>query len=276
MILPGLTRRARLSGYSVIAGNNNDPQDIVYGPGGSMWFTGLAEIGQVAPDGAVKVWSSVGSSTGLPDALAVGQGGQLWFTDDGGHVCRVNSAGTFGCYAVHPATKDIFMRGLAVGSDGALWFTEDNLGSAADTQNAIGRLTTSGTYRQWLLPPDSGPTRIVAGPDGALWFTERSGQRIGRITTSGVVTQFRLPRGVYPFDIVPGPGRVLWFTTDTQVGRITTAGQITLWPEPGAGQFGGIAVAADGSLWVADSVASVIRHFVLLTLAPARKAGFPR
>jgi streptogramin lyase len=83
------------------------------------------------------------------------------------------------------------MHGLALGPDGALWFTEDNPGSAADTQNAIGRLTVGGQYRRWRLPPGSSPTRIAAGPDAALWFTERTSQRIGWITTSGVITQFR-------------------------------------------------------------------------------------
>jgi virginiamycin B lyase len=250
--------------YPIQAGNNNDPQDIITVPGDGIWFTGLAEIGRIAPDDTLKVWyeTSVGASAGLPDALAVGPGGEVWYTDDGGYVCHISSSGKSGCYGIHATTKDIWMRGLAMGSDGALWFTEDNLASAADTQNAIGRLTTDGRYRQWTLPPGSGPTRIAAGPDGALWFTERGGQSIGRITTSGVITQFPLPRGVYPFDIVSGPGQALWFTTDTRVGRITTSGQITLWPVPGAEQFGGIAVAPDGTLWLADGVGDTIRHFV--------------
>jgi virginiamycin B lyase len=250
--------------YTIQADNNNDPQDIISVPDGSLWFTGLAEIGKISPDGTIQVWHeiSIDSAVGLPDALTTGRDGQVWYTDDGGHICRITSTDDFGCYATHPSTKDIWMRGIAMGSDGALWFTEDNLTSIADTQNAIGRLTTTGKYSQWLLPPDSGPTRIAAGPDGALWFTERGGQRIGRITTSGVITQFSLPRGVYPFDIVSGPDRALWFTTDTRVGRITTAGRITLWPIPGAQQFGGMAVAPDGSLWLADGVANTLRHFV--------------
>jgi virginiamycin B lyase len=252
------------------SGTNNSPQDIISVPGGSIWFTGSAEIGRITPDGDMTVWreTSIGSSVGAPDALTVGPGGQIWYTDDAGFVCRLISGGKGTCFPIHPTTKDIWMRGLATGSDGALWFTEDNLTTVADTQNAIGRVTTAGKYRQWLLPPGSGPTRIAAGPDGALWFTERGGQRIGRITTSGVITQFPLPRGVYPFDIVSGPDKALWFTTDTRVGRITTSGQITLWPVPGAQQLGGITVAPDGTLWLADGVGNTIRQFV-----PTRKAS---
>src|SRR5580658_2122878 len=60
--------------YTIEADNNNAPQDIITVPGGSIWFTGLAEIGNISPDGTMKVWHelSIGSGVGLPDALAVG------------------------------------------------------------------------------------------------------------------------------------------------------------------------------------------------------------
>jgi virginiamycin B lyase len=259
-----VTSAGELTQYALQAETNNDPEDIVDVPGGGMWFTGLGVIGRIAIDGSVHLWHETvpGQGVWLPDALTVGPAGAIWYTEDSGHVCRIATTGKSTCFGTHQSTTGILMRGLAMGSDGALWFTEDNAGSAADTQNAIGRLTASGRYRQWLLPPASSPTRIAAGRDGALWFTERVSQRIGRITTSGAITQFPLPRGTYPFDIISGPDGALWFSTDTQVGRITTAGQITLWPVPGAQQLGGIAVAPDGSLWLADGVGDAIRHFV--------------
>ncbi len=249
----------QMTQYFIQPGNDNDPEDIISVPGGDIWFTGLEQIGKVSADGAMMVWND---KVGFPDALAAGPGGQVWYADDGGHICQVADSGVFKCQAIHLATNDISIRGLTVGPDGALWFTEDNLIDQADTQNAIGRLAAGGSYREWLLPPGSGPTRIAAGPDGALWFTERTSQRIGRITTSGVITQFALPPAVYPFDIVPGPDKSLWFTTDVEVGRITTAGRITLWPVPGAQELGGIAVAPDGSLWLTDLSADAIWHFI--------------
>jgi virginiamycin B lyase len=259
-----VTSAGQLTQYSLQAQTNNDPEDIVDVPGGSMWFTGLGVIGRIAADGSVHLWHETvtGAGVWLPDALTVGPSGAIWYTEDSGHVCRITATGKSTCFGTHPSTAGILMRGLAMGPDGALWFTEDNVGSAADTQNAIGRLTPSGRYRQWLLPPGSSPTRIAAGRDGALWFTERVSQRIGRITTSGAITQFPLPRGTYPSDIIAGPDGALWFSTDTQVGRITTAGQVTLWPVPGAQQLGGITVAPDGSLWLADGVGDAIRHFM--------------
>jgi virginiamycin B lyase len=253
-----------LTQYPLQAQTNNDPENIIDVPGDSMWFTGLGVIGRIAADGSVHLWHETvtGDGVWLPDALTVGPAGAIWYTEDSGHVCRIATTGKSTCFGTHPSTTGILMRGLAMGSDGALWFTEDNPGSAADPQNAIGRLTASGRYRQWLLPPGSSPIRIAAGRDGALWFTERVSQRIGRITTSGVITQFPLPRGTYPSDIISGPDGALWFSSDTSVGRITTAGQITLWPVPGAQQLGGITVAPDGSLWLADGVGDAIRHFI--------------
>jgi virginiamycin B lyase len=48
------------------------------------------------------------------------------------------------------------------------------------------------------IPNDSWPTGITAGPDGNLWFTEgrASANQIGRITTAGEVTgEFPIPTG---------------------------------------------------------------------------------
>jgi hypothetical protein len=102
-------------------------------------------------------------------------------------------------------------------------------------------------------PGTGGPTATSCdGTDGL--HAHRGGHARGR----DLQRRGRAPAAVYSFDIVAGPDRPLWFTTNTEVGRITTAGQITLWRVPGAQQLGGIAVAPDGSLWLADA----IRHFV--------------
>jgi virginiamycin B lyase len=103
--------------------------------------------------------------------------------------------------------------------------------------------------------------RITTGPDGALWFTEQKTYSIGRISTEGKISEFRLRLGIVPFDITTGPGGALWFTTRKQLGRITTAGSISLWAIPGAKELEGLAMAADGSAWIADPPADVVHHF---------------
>src|ERR1035438_519846 len=67
---------------------------------------------------------------------------------------------------------------------------------------------------QYPLPDDYGnATGIAAGSDGALWFTEYNGNKIGRITTAGAITVFPVPTaGSSPMSITAGPDGALWFT----------------------------------------------------------------
>ena len=100
------------------------------------------------------------------------------------------------------------------------------------------------------------PEGMTFGPDGAFWFCEAIAGKIGRIATNGVVTEYTLPAGLHcePISIVTGPDSNLWFTEYKagRLGRITTNGTVTEFPLP-AGIFpDGIALGADGRLWVTD------------------------
>ena len=73
--------------------------------------------------------------------------------------------------------------------------------------------------------------RITAGPDGALWFTLPQADRIGRITTAGAVTLFGVPAGSAPLDLASGPGG-LWYTAPGRdaVGVVSTTGASSQFP----------------------------------------------
>ena len=131
--------------------------------------------------------------------------------------------------------------GIVAGPDGALWFTSSLLASAS-----IGRITTSGTVTQFMLPalppnppPFSNLGAIVrgpvVGPDGALWFTEDFGSLgvsvIGRMTTAGAVTEFQLPGtgGLVGANFITvGPDGALWFTFINQTTHVDSIQRITL------------------------------------------------
>jgi streptogramin lyase len=77
------------------------------------------------------------------------------------------------------------------------------------------------TVTHFQLPPGVEAGSLAAGPDGALWFTEIAGSlggsllptSIGRITTAGVVTEFPLPpAGNRTGGIASGPDGAVWFT----------------------------------------------------------------
>src|SRR5689334_18931948 len=72
---------------------------------------------------------------------------------------------------------------------------------------------TAQTFTEYTLPTaNGGPRGIIAGPDGALWFLANGVDKIGRITTAGVITIFGCPICNQPIGIAAGADGALWFT----------------------------------------------------------------
>lgn len=106
---------------------------------------------------------------------------------------------------------------LTVGPDGAIWFA----GYPYEASPEVGRLTAGGGIMTFDIPglqtgrlgwPTLG---AITSAEDNLWFTLYgwSGAAIGRITTGGEVRLFPLPRKAsFPYAIVPGRGGRLWFT----------------------------------------------------------------
>jgi virginiamycin B lyase len=174
-----------------------------------------------------------------PRASAAGAGADPWPT--------VAHATTFTGPAIDSPTS------ITVGPDGALWFTD---------RDAIGRITTDGQVRRFVLPSNLHPApSIAAGPDGALWFfaTPGSDGKIVRLTTTGGVTTFPAP--LFPHDIVAGPD-ALYFAFGAicvsfgcqgdQIERMTTDGSSNVISDPG-GIVGNLALAPDAALWFSQS-----------------------
>ena len=140
------------------------------------------------------------------------------------------------------------VSGIATGPDGNLWFTEH--------AGRLGRITPAGVVTE--LPDFL--TRLIAisaGPDGAIWFTSAEG--IGRMTVDGGSRAvFPLgPTAGTPFALVSGPDGALWFPMalggGPTVGRITTAGAVTLFTPPyGPSQPQDMTNGPDGALWFTE------------------------
>jgi virginiamycin B lyase len=112
----------------------------------------------------------------------------------------------------------------------------------------------SGTIVEYLLPTaNAGPFAITQGPDGNMWFTESNTgtNKIGKITPAGVITEFQLStNNAFPGNIVSAPDGNLWYVDEaSHLGRVTTAGTITLFP---ATDPSSIAVGPDNNLWVPE------------------------
>jgi streptogramin lyase len=171
---------------------NSAPRGIVAGPDGNLWFveadfnrTGVARI---TTTGVVTEYSLGGSALDQlqPTDIVVGHDGNLWMNQTHpsapqGEIVRVALDGSLKVFAMPKGTRP---SGMASGPDGNIWFTDWS-------GNTIGRMSPSGTLRQFPLPkPNSQPTGITAGPDNRLWFTE--GSRIGSIGTTVPEAQLNL------------------------------------------------------------------------------------
>jgi streptogramin lyase len=103
---------------------------------------------------------------------------------------------------------------------------------------------------------------MTTGPDGNIWFTYTSASSardghgsegaIGSISSDGAVREFVDPSIVNPMGIAPGLDGALWFTDDTEIGRITTSGQISKFALPGTHALR-IAEGLDRRLWFTEA-----------------------
>jgi virginiamycin B lyase len=182
-----------------------------------------------------------------PSGITSGPDGNLWFGElNFTRVGRLTPTLTFTDLPGLSAGAGV--TGIAAGPDGNIWAAENGNGK-------IARITPSGTIVEFSLAADSVPHAPVAATDGNIWFLDNG--RISRITPWGAVTNFPAPAASPGFMTACTDGN-LWFTAEepSLVGRITTAGVVTSWPqtfEPGA-----ITCTPDGRVWVVEAQAGQI------------------
>ena len=136
------------------------------------------------------------------------------------------------------------------------------------------------TIDEFAIPtPASRPTCITAGPDGNLWFAESAARKIGRITPEGVITEFTVNAngGGSILDVrclAAGPDGRIWFTTSGppggKIGKITTGGAITLYPQLIPAQLYAIAAGPDDALWFTQTTATISDKIGRITTAGVR------
>jgi streptogramin lyase len=112
----------------------------------------------------------------------------------------------------------------------------------------------SGTILEYPTPTaNAGPFAITLGPDGNMWFTESNTgtNKVAKITPAGIITEFALStNNAFPGNIVAGADGNLWYVDEAgHIGRVTTAGTVTLFPATDASS---IALGPDNNLWVPE------------------------
>jgi virginiamycin B lyase len=111
--------------------------------------------------------------------------------------------------------------GWAVGSDG--------------TNSSISRISPEGAVASVTVPGFA--QSIAAGPDGNVWVPIRTRNEILRIDPNLNVTTFSdgLPANLGMVSITAGPDGAMWFSAfqSSQIGKITTAGAVTMYSTDG-------------------------------------------
>jgi|HubBroStandDraft_1064217.scaffolds.fasta_scaffold03288_7 virginiamycin B lyase len=247
---------------------NSGPNGITAGPDRALWFTETNgnKIGRISVEGAIREFR-IPTPKSSPVGITTGSDGALWFAESSSNkIGRMTAAGEFTEYDV-PGFYFNAPYQITPGPDGALWFTENQTDG-----NSIGRIDTSGQMTVYGEPDvNAWPTGITAGPDGALWTTDYAdcNAGIGRVTTGAVFSYYGAGVACPPIGITAGPDGALWFTGEnwgcypdcahSTLGRITTAGLVTLFPvstlTTSSIDFSanGIVAGPDGKLWFAEA-----------------------
>ena len=245
------------------------PHQIAAGSDNSIWFTGqgfgqttfatygfIGRIDLSDPNHAVQQFLIQQNPGTAPEGIVQGDDGAIWFTDVGvdanglqmaliGRMvwdpvhktaklspppaCNANTPANLTLECPVPGTTGYSNSSvsiasaptIALGPNHTLWFTDNN-------SNQIASITEDAqTVHLYSVPTpgqgiNPGLSAITLGPDGAMWFTENSSvPGVGRITTNGLITEFPNPNSSNTSQsITAGADGALWFLDGFDVGRI--------------------------------------------------------
>ena len=162
---------------------------IVFGPGGDLWFTEFGAIGIFDPTthSLGTPVSLPGGTSEVPFDITVGPDGNIWYAagvlSSAGTGYSSFAVGTVSASSPHTATEIPFSAStepyaITTGPDSQLWVAVTGVGSNPGTIDQIDPATPAVT--QTLSIPtnvvaDPDPSAITAGPDGNVWFSDAGG-----------------------------------------------------------------------------------------------------
>ncbi len=238
------------------------PSQMAFAADGTLWVTDYDAnaIGRLTAPGIYTSFDVPTPKAGLGE-IAPGPDGNLWFVENAASkIGRIAPDGIIREFML-PAQR--YPIAIAAGPDGNVWFIQ-TIG--------LGRISTvDGTGTD--VPVAGGAlSSIVTGPDGNLWVTRYSAgsslAKILRITPAGAVSEFSLGASGYAYGAIAGPDGNVWFLFENSVGRVTTAGKVTLFPIPTPdANPGALAVGTDGNLWFTEFKARKLAQLVISTAA---------
>jgi streptogramin lyase len=245
---------------------------ITLGSDGNLWFTEAFanRVANISPDlTTINEFSSGITAGATPGDIVSGADGALWFTEVGNNaIGRITTAGVVTEFSLAGLQANSAPIGIV--SDPAnnlLYFTEFGPGRIGRINPLAGSdASILASEQQSAVVPSGAPaeiSNITFGPDGNLWFTEGE-DRVGKVNPNlTTINEFAagISVGASPEDIVAGPDGALWFTEagNDAIGRITTTGNVSQFPLPGAvlpgNNFFGIEISGGTNNTIGGTVA---------------------
>jgi len=207
----------------------------------------------------------------FPTSIASGADGNVWVTEwQGATIAKVTPLGVITEFPMHELPFQIVR-----GPGKTLWFTTTR----------INRITTSGIIKRFSLPAgDCAKEYLTEGPDKNIWFTDSCSDKIGKMTPTGALTEYSIPLqgNGSPTGITSGPDGNLWFTvtgqsSDTRIGKISTAGVVTEYGPNGMDGADQIIAGPDGNMYATDYFANALVQVTMagtITLFTMPQASF--
>ncbi len=245
---PTITESYISIGYS----STNQPDEIVTGSDGALWFkngSGSFSLGRLTTAG---VYTAYTPSISGP-YLTKDSNGDMWASScDANQISKVNTDGTISAAYAIPAGYTC-PRNISGDANSNLWFVDQN--STDGSWIFVAKMSQSGSFTTYNISDygyDVG--NFASGSDGNVWFAmTKSGStpKIAKIDASGIITKYTSPCG--SSRIAAGPDGALWYTCGNYIGRITTGGVITTFALAPNSYPGYITQGPDGAMWFTQS-----------------------
>jgi virginiamycin B lyase len=272
------------------------PQEIVAGPDGNLWFTELQgnRVAMISPDNPTSQGITafpLGPTTGNthPWGITVGPDHNIWFAEFNSAIGRITTdsshAYTQFSQGLPSGSKPV---GITAGVDSSgsqvLWFTDAKTGELGmldpNNNDSITEIALSSS----LIGFKGFGSQITAGPGGTLWFTEAavvSGAGGSTITAAGIgvytpktglFSQVTLPSGngiQEPTGVTLGPDDNIWFSAVVIVAGSYSGVIGVVKPDPANPALSteiftgstsapnGISSGPDGDIWYADGFGKI-------------------
>ena len=265
-----------------------DPDSLVNGPDGRLWFvqgegpSGPPILGAITTGGTYSAYPlPAGSTSG---GVTPGANNDLWVTA-GSAIIRSTTGGAFTSYPLPSGATTTIGAAPVVGPDGAIWFAATQGGTGA-----VGRMTTSGAMQFFPLPLPAGAqagwgvgaTAFTTGPTGVLWATVQSqspagpgnaGAVMAIQSTGAMTTVASLPGDPCVLDctIISAQDGNAWTTGNGAIMRISPAGAVTSYTvvtKPGNAAPSSLAIGPDKNLWFTDGVNGNVGELAMFGGAP--------